>query len=569
VLVNVSSGRAKNGFDGSTNPTNINDTFTEIEVFKGTTSTSSAAANVFINGPGDHTFVGPTGTISQLYIADPVRVLNFWGQTVAAPTGPVVIDFRTNTVVLNGYGGTDTFEGFVDGDGRLKSFYLGGTSTTLIAGPGNQNTIIDSVLLVLDFSQGNGGVIGSATHVLPGGVPPVVIPDEPVAFACTDSYGGTDGYKYSPGANGGLIIKPGPGHNELDLISTFIRPLAIGTIDYSAQPDGVVVDLGANSAQNAYGSNDDIIGFVNATGTAFGDTLIGSDANNLLSGGGASDLLQGLAGNDRLIGGAGPDALDGGVGFDSAEYTGSNAAVNVNLKTGAASGGHAQGDALFSIEKLIGSSFNDTLTGGNGNNVISGGNGNDTLSGAGGNDTLNGSAGDDLLTGGTGADGLNGGSGFDTASYKFSNAAVTVNLGAGTGAGGHAAGDTLGEIEKLIGSNFNDTLIGNVFANSLHGGAGDDTLSGAGGNDFLVGGAGNDTFVYADNFRFDIAGDYQAGSDTFDLTGVSGLASYADVQARMSQAGAHVVIDFGGGNILRINNTTIATLDANPGDFLV
>jgi len=65
------------------------------------------------------------------------------------------------------------------------------------------------------------------------------------------------------------------------------------------------------------------------------------------------------------------------------------------------------------------------------------------LHGNGGNDTLDGGAGGDTLIGGTGN---------DTASYALSGAGVTVNLGAGTGGGGDAAGDTLSEIENLIGS---------------------------------------------------------------------------------------------------------------------
>jgi hypothetical protein len=85
----------------------------------------------------------------------------------------------------------------------------------------------------------------------------------------------------------------------------------------------------------------------------------------------------------------------------------------------------------------------------------------------------------------------------------------------------------------------------------------------------LQGLGGNNTFVFADGYDMDRVAGYQPGTDQFDLTGVSGLDSYADVQALMSQAGAHVVINFGAGDVLRVLNTTIATLDANPGDFLV
>ena len=56
------------------------------------------------------------------------------------------------------------------------------------------------------------------------------------------------------------------------------------------------------------------------------------------------------------------------------------------------------------IERLIGSSFGDTLTGSAGNDYIDGGNGNDSLSGGAGNDTLLGGAGADTITGGFGQD---------------------------------------------------------------------------------------------------------------------------------------------------------------------
>src|SRR5262249_57705343 len=85
---------------------------------------------------------------------------------------------------------------------------------------------------------------------------------------------------------------------------------------------------------------------------------------------------------------------------------------------------------------------------------------------------------------------LDGGAGNDTASYDTSSTAVTVNLATGTGSGGDAQGDTLTNIENLIGSTFNDTLIGDQNANVLIGGAGADTL---------IGGGGSDTASYIDS----------------------------------------------------------------------
>jgi Ca2+-binding RTX toxin-like protein len=124
--------------------------------------------------------------------------------------------------------------------------------------------------------------------------------------------------------------------------------------------------------------------------------------------------------------------------------------------------------------------------------------GNDTLTGGAGNDTLLGGGGNDLLTGGEGADILNGGAGTDTASYADSSAAITLNLMTGIHSGGSVMGDILAEIEKIIGSNYADSLTGDASANQLDGGAGHDLLSGAEGHDSLEGAGGNDTVLGGD-----------------------------------------------------------------------
>ena len=62
-------------------------------------------------------------------------------------------------------------------------------------------------------------------------------------------------------------------------------------------------------------------------------------------------------------------------------------------------------------------------------------------------------------------------------------AAVTVNLAAGTGTGGDAAGDSLDGVEAVIGSAFADTLTGDGGDNFLLGMAGADQIDGGGGTD--------------------------------------------------------------------------------------
>jgi Ca2+-binding RTX toxin-like protein len=113
----------------------------------------------------------------------------------------------------------------------------------------------------------------------------------------------------------------------------------------------------------------------------------------------------------------------------------------------------------------------------------------------------------------------------------------------------------------------NDTLTGSNVNDDLRGGADNDTLSGGAGVDLLTGGTGNDTFVYATGFGADTVADYAVVADQFDLSGTS-VANYAALQALMTQVSANVVrIDFGGGDTLTINKTTIDMLNANQGDF--
>ena len=91
---------------------------------------------------------------------------------------------------------------------------------------------------------------------------------------------------------------------------------------------------------------------------------------------------------------------------------------------------------------------------------------------------------------------------------------MDVNLLTGTGSGGTAEGDTLTDVENLIGSIFDDDLTGDDEDNLLHGGIGIDVLVGNGGNDTLDGGIGNDWLV--------------GGNDADTLVGGEGLdfASY-------------------------------------------
>jgi len=92
-----------------------------------------------------------------------------------------------------------------------------------------------------------------------------------------------------------------------------------------------------------------------------------------------------------------------------------------------------------------------------------------------------------LLVSTPGNDVLIGDAGNDTVTYEDAAQAVNVSLAsvAQQNTGGHGL-DTLGAIDNLIGSHFNDKLKGNSGNNTLDGGNGADQLSGDDGNDTYI-----------------------------------------------------------------------------------
>ena len=153
------------------------------------------------------------------------------------------------------------------------------------------------------------------------------------------------------------------------------------------------------------GTTYNLLGSLTYTGTTNNDNVYGTKMSDTLIGLAGNDYLYGNGGNDILNGGAGNDYLDGGDGNDTATYAGNSSAVTVNLSLSSAQNTVGAGtDTLYSIENLIGSSYNDTLTGDAKANLLEGGLGNDILIGGAGTDTLIGGLGADILTGGLDAD---------------------------------------------------------------------------------------------------------------------------------------------------------------------
>lgn len=256
------------------------------------------------------------------------------------------------------------------------------------------------------------------------------------------------------GGAGDDIIEGGAGADTMDGGEGF------DIANYGTSSAGVKVSLqeGSTPGQGFGGDaeGDTLMGFEGISGSIFSDILIGNSEDNVLIGNAGNDILAGLGGADTLI---------GGDGSDFADYSASDAAVYVNLLTGVATGGHAEGDRFSSIENLIGSDFDDTLIGDNFGNIIEGG---------------------------AGADWLDGGGGMNVLSYATSDAGVNVNLITNTVSGGHAEGDTIQNFTHVIGSHFDDYIVVGHPDAIVLAGAGNDIIVPYNGNARIDGGDGYD-----------------------------------------------------------------------------
>ncbi|MCQ0990429.1 beta-propeller fold lactonase family protein, partial [Jiella marina] len=238
-------------------------------------------------------------------------------------------------------------------------------------------------------------------------------------------------------------------------------------------------------------------------------------------------------------------AADGSLSHISTTFDTSGVALDETLSNAFAT----VGDGTF----VITSSFNEdgisAFGFGAGDDTLQGTIDDDRILGLAGNDILNGNGGNDILIGGSGADQMDGGDGFDQANYEGSNGGVTINLGNGSASGGHATGDSLANIEAVVGSAYVDTLFGNDVANILRGEGGADVLRGFSGNDRLFGGDGNDQIfgdVGADILDGGEGNDIlQGGAGADQLIGGNGYD-----QANYANSSSAVAVDLRNGNTI-------------------
>lgn len=351
---------------------------------------------------------------------------------------------------------------------------------------------------------------------------------------------------------------------------------------------GVTLDAHLGTVTDPWANAETFVGMTTFYGTQFGDTLLGSDAD---------ETFRGLGGRD---------IINGRGGFDWVEYqsdTSKNGwrGVTVNLATGYATDGFGHRDTLTGIEGVHGTDSNDTLIGNsdantllgrNGDDFIDGGAGADLMSGGTGNDTYvvdnvgdilqekgdewdidlvkssvsfslankaqvtgvienltltgnaainaTGNAGNNVLTGNSGANVLSGGAGNDT--YVVGAGDKVNEAGAsGTDLVKSSVSFSLANTAQAVGSIENLTLTGTAAINAT-GNAGNNVLTGNSGANVLSGGAGNDTYIVGAKDKVDETGasgtDLVKSSVSFNLSNKT--QSLGDVENLMLTGSAAI-----------------------------
>ena len=304
-----------------------------------------------------------------------------------------------------------------------------------------------------------------------------------------EGFGGDDRFQIGSAP---ALVDGGGGVDEISLFSRLrLVQNAQGRTVTESSAGGVRVDLAAGRIlDDGFGGSGAIAGIENLNGSEGGDELRGDAGANRLGGLGGDDQLFGAGGDDRLVGGAGNDRFDGGEGLDTADFSGAQLGVRVELwRELADSTGEGQ-DLFVSIENVTGGRFDDILAGSNGDNVLYAGagddqgrgmsgddllfmkDGRDTGYGMDGRDYVEGGGGDDLLFGGPGDDWVEG----DWQAPWFDN-------------GPEGA-------DRLYGDEGNDVVRGGGGNGEVHGMSGDDRLDGGAGDDLIDGGEGVDTVEF-------------------------------------------------------------------------
>jgi Ca2+-binding RTX toxin-like protein len=320
----------------------------------GVTAVMNASVNAALFG------TGPTGTGLQQDDIDGGRILYGAGPFSGALTyrlpegqgrmtllGAVPGLAVTGNELANALAGSHAAESFdgAAGDDTLRG---GHGADTLTGGAGYDiASYIGSAAPVSVSLTHDGGWSGDATGDVLASI------ESLIGSSLADFLQGSEDHNIIEGGAGGDTIDGRAGNDWI-------------SFETAGAAFAVNLDEGTGWAGDA--TDDSIMGVENIRGSRFADYLFGDWQANILRGDEGGDVLYGAANSDTIY------------------YSTSPAPVRVDLSTNSATGGHAQGDTLVSVENVFATPYNDTLIGDSASNTLVGWFGADIMTGHGGND---------------------------------------------------------------------------------------------------------------------------------------------------------------------------------------
>jgi hypothetical protein len=189
--------------------------------------------------------------------------------------------------------------------------------------------------LLVTGGAGNDTLLSGAGHDLLNFTPAAIgVMVDMTLSTVADGQGGTDSFSGFEGAIGSAYNDVFKGNADANTfrgmggddyfytdggLDIYDGGMGVDTIDYTAAPSGIVVDLSAGTVSaDGYGAQDSVTTLENVIGSDYLDTIIGNAANNRIEGNQGDDVLSGGAGADLFSWevGDGNDVLDGGDGTE-------------------------------------------------------------------------------------------------------------------------------------------------------------------------------------------------------------------------------------------------------------
>lgn len=528
----------------------------------------------------------------------PIYVLPTASQSTIINSGEgddIIHGSRSHDTITSGNGDNEIYAGA--GNDIITTWNgnniidLGAGNNTSTSGSGNDTiTALDGNNTINAGNGINNITLGDGNNVV-------------VSGSGDDTITAGDGNNDITAGDGNNIVVAGDGNNVFKGgigTSSYTGGTVSNTIDYSlVTTTAVAIDIGAGTVTGT-GIRDTLTNVQNATGSTLDDTISGTAGANIIRGGAGNDVIHGNGGDDTLYGDDGNDTIYGGAGdntiyggtagndrlyggsgnntfisqhaeiyyngtnggalntgvYNTIDYSASTAGINVSLYSGLGTGGLAQDDTyafvsiqdrVSTINKIVGTAYDDRLTASNADTWLIGGDGENRLYGGDGNDILDGGTGQNYYYGSQGADRyILSSSVIDYLYYFTSRSGVVLNLSgvdrnfvnslgntiavlanSGSNKGvtnadllSDSNGDTFtktgGGPVYIAGTHYGDVIFGRDSGETVYFmGAGNDLCYGGSGNDVYVhsyggidridGGTGTDTYIGRISFTWDSA----------------------------------------------------------------